>query len=288
VACGGTITAEEMNMDDPQMYVEKLRKLYDRRKIGVNREDITFDCEHFACCSKAAAEAKPKGRDLVKGAEAHVGEKYGCPIRLVVISLDTGGGCEKEFGECLSVRQKTIQSVKYCGANPQMKGTIETLWHLYGKGKPECDLLKRFAMTNSAKCSGKDKPTNSVPDELYKNCKDHGLAELCVLDPELIVTQGNKAKYLLDCRDIDEEEIRKYMPCSVWDDLYLRSWIYKQLKKYLKYWNNGTRDVPVLQAIHPSTRGGQWQLFETTILPIAAYVIRQQLPCLDDFFRKPH
>ena len=238
-------------MDAPQMYVEKLRKLYDRRKIGVNREDITFCCEHFACCSKAAAEAKPKGRDLVKGSEAHVGEKYGAPIRLVVISLDTGGDPDEKFGDSVG---KDLQSVKYRGANPHMKGTIETLWHLYGRGKPERDLLKRFAMTNSAKCSGKDTSKESVPDELYKKCRDHGLAELCVLDPELIVTQGKKAEYLLDCRAIDEEKIRKYMPCSIWDDLYLRSWICEQLKKYLKYWNNGTRCVPVLQAIHPSAR----------------------------------
>lgn len=268
-------------MDAPQMYVEKLRKLYDRRKIGVNREDITFCCEHFACCSKAAAEAKPKGRDLVKGSEAHVGEKYGDPIRLVVISLDTGGDPDEKFGDSVG---KTLQSVKHRGANPHMKGTIETLWHLYGRSK-ESDLLKRFAMTNSAKCSGKDKSKASVPDKLYEKCRDHGLAELGVLDPELIVTQGGKAKYLLDCRDIDKKEIREYMPCSIWDDLCLRSWVYKQLKKYLKYWNNGTRDVPVLQAIHPSARGGQWRLFEMTILPIAAYVIRQQFLGLDDFFR---
>ena len=140
-------------------------------------------------------------------------------------------------------------------------------------------------MTNSAKCSGKDESTTSVPDKLYKNCKEHGLAELKELNPQLVVTQGGKATYLLDCRDIDEKEIREYVPCSIWDDLYLRSWIYKQLKKYLKYWENGDQLVPVLQCPHPSARSGQWQLFKMTILPIAAYIIRQQFPCLGDFFR---
>ena len=270
-------------MNDP--YVEKLRELYDHRKIGVCKKKITFDCEHSACCEAAAAKAKPKGRDLVKGAEAHVGEKYGDPIRLVVISLDTGGDPKEEYGEALLERRKTIQAVTYDCANPHMKGTIETLGHLYGRDKSESDLLKRFAMTNSAKCSGKDSKTSMVPDKLYKNCKEHGLAELKELKPQLIVTQGAKARELLDCRCIDEEEIREYVPCSIWDDLYLRSWIYKQLKKYLKYWDNGKRDVPVLQTIHPSAHGGQWQLFEMTILPIAAYVIRQKVPCLDDFFR---
>ena len=75
-------------MNDSQMYVCKLRELYDSRKIGVSRSRITFDCDHFACCE---AVAKAEGRSLCKGAEAHVGEKYGDPIRLVVVSLDTGG-----------------------------------------------------------------------------------------------------------------------------------------------------------------------------------------------------
>ena len=178
-------------MNDP--YVEKLRELYDRRKIGVSK----FACEHLACCKAAA-----KPRCLTKGAEAHVGEKYGKPIRLVVISLDTGGDPKEEYGEALLERRKTIQAETYDCANPHMKGTIETLWHLYGRDKSESDLLKRFAMTNSAKCSGKDESkTSMVPDKLYKNCKEHGLAELKELKPQLIVTQGAKARVaMLDCR----------------------------------------------------------------------------------------
>ena len=262
-------------MNDPQMYVEKLRKRYDCREIGVRRGNRTFDCEHSACCRAAAARAIP-GRSLCEGAEAHVGEKYGNPRRIVFISLDTGGS-EEEFGECLLERRQTIQSVTYCGANPHMKGTVETLWYLCGRGKPESDLLKRFAMTNSAKCSWRANDASMVPDELYEYCRKHGLAELGELDPELIVTQGVKARALLDCRDIDEETIREHLPKAIRDDLY-RSWICEQLKNCLKYWNNGTRDVPVLQSVHPSALGGQWQLFEMTILPIAAYVIRQFLP----------
>ena len=274
-------------MDASQTYGEKLRKLYDRRKIGVLKGKETFNCEHFACC-KAAAKAKGRN-DLVKGAEAHVGKKYGDPIRLVVISHDTGG-CEKdEYGADLCERRKDIKKTANCKKNPHMKGTIATLKHLYGC-RPESDLLKRFAMTNSAKCSGKDEKKDSVPAKLYKNCRKHGLAELKELNPQLVVTQGGLAKDLLKCQDIqgiDEQEIRKHVPCSIWDDLYLKSWICKQLTGHLKYWKNGKQKVLVFQTTHPSAPG-QWQLFEKTILPIAAYVIRQQLPCLDDFFRKPH
>ncbi len=254
-------------MNDPQKYVDRLRKLYDDRKIGVGENSPPFSCCHLVSCIAAA-----KDRDLCLGAEAHVGEKYGDPIRLVVVSMDTGRGAEIEKGEHLLQRRANIQGVIHNEANPHMKGTIQTLRHLYGYGqKPDCDLLQRFAMINSAKCSGKDDDTSSMPWKLYKNCWDHGLAELNILNPQLIVTQGAKARDLLKPQEIDEAEIRKHIPSLKWGnaDVGARS------KEYLKCWKNGDRAVLVLQGPHPSARRGQWQLFERTILPTIAHVVRQ-------------
>ena len=266
-------------MNDPQKYVDGLRKLYDDRKIGVSENSPPFSCCHLESC---IAAAKAKNRDLCKGAEAHVGEKYGDPIRLVVISLDTGGSAEDEKGEDLSARQANVQGVTCNEANPHMKGTIQTLRHLYGYGqKPDCDLLKRFAMINSAKCSGKDNSASMVPDKLYKNCRDHGLAELDILNPQLIVTQGAKARDILKSQEIDEAEIRKHVPSLTWCDADVGAWICAQSKEYLKCWKNGDRAVLVLQAPHPSARQGQWQLFERTMLPTIAHVVRQWLPVLE-------
>ena len=263
-------------MNDP--YVDSLRTLYDCRKIGVSKENITFDCCHLESCKAAAGP-----RDLCKGAEAHVGEKYGDPIRLVVISLDTGGS-EKEFGEDLLEHRKTIQAVTYDCANSHMKGTIKTLWHLYGC-RPESDLLKRFAMTNSAKCAGRDNDASMVPSKLYENCRKHGLAELEKLNPQLVVTQGAKARDLLDCRDIGKEEIQKRVPSLMWKDADVRPWICTQVKEHLRYWKNKNQLIPVLQGPHPSARYGQWQRFERTMLPTLAHFLRQWFPDLDDFFR---
>ena len=256
-------------MNGPQMYVESLRRLYDDRKIGVSK---------FSCCYLESCKAAAKPRSLSKGAEAHVGDKYGDPIRLVVVSLDTGGSAEDEFGEDLLKRREAIQAVTYgAKTNPHMKGTIETLRHLYRR-KPDSDLLQRFAMINSAKCSGKDNNASMVPDKLYKNCRDHGLAELKELKPQLVVTQGAKARDLLDCRCIDQKEIRKYVPSLMWGDVDVRSWICTQVKEHLKYWKNG--DIPVLQCPHPSARQGQWRRFRRTMLPTLSHVIRQWLPDL--------
>ena len=140
-------------------------------------------------------------------------------------------------------------------------------------------------MTNSAKCSGKDKSKRSVPGELYENCKEHGRAELKALKPQLVVAQGENARNLLKRRDIDEGEIRKYVPSLMWGDADVRSWICTQVKEHLKYWENENQLVPVLQCPHPSAPSRLWQRFETTMLPTLAHFLRQRFPDLDDFFR---
>ena len=265
-------------MNNSEMYIGKLRTLYDKRKIGVCKCNLSFCCRHLEICERAA---RAEDRKLCKGAEAHVGEKYGDPIRLVFISLDTGGS-ETEFGEDLLERRKTIQAVTYNCANPHMKGTIETLRHLYGRDDLDSDLLKRFAMTNSAKCSGRDNDPSMVPNKLYEKCIGHGLAELNELNPQLIVTQGVKARELLNCWEIDQEEIQKNIPSLIWAGVDVRSWICTQVKEHLKYWKMENQEEPVwvLQCPHPSARYGQWRRFKQTMLPILAHFMRQQFPDL--------
>ena len=270
-------------MNDPQKYVDSLRKFYDHRKIGVSENSPPFSCCHLESCKAAAKKEK---RNLCLGAEAHVGEKYGDPIRLVVVSMDTGGKAEVEKGEHLLQRRCTVQGVTYEEAkereNWHMMGTIQTLRHLYGYGqKSACDLLQRFAMINSAKCSGKDDDKSSMPWKLYKNCWDHGHVELEKLDPELIVAQGTYVRDLLNPQEIDEGEIRRHIPNLTWGDADVGTWIYTQTREYLKYWKNGNRNVLVLQVPHPSARQGQWQLFERTMLPTITHVVRQWLPVLE-------
>ena len=257
-------------MDRPRKYVKRLRRLYDRRKIGVD----AFACPHLKSCRKAA---KAKDRKLCLGAEAHVGRNYGDPIRLVVVSLDTGGSAGTSRGKDLRKRRSTVQGVTFSGTNQHMKGTIQILRHLYGE-EAEAEILPRFAMINSAKCSGKDDKSDSVPDTLYQNCREHGLAELDKLEPQLVVTQGAKAREMMELDQICEKEIRKHVPRLTWGGADVGSWICAQAAEYLRYWRNGEQCVLVLQAPHPSARQGQWQRFERTMLPTIAEVIRKWLP----------
>ena len=96
-------------------------------EIGVGN----FACPHLKSCRAAA---KAHGRYLSLGAEAHVGDKYGTPIRLVFVALDTGGrGYRTWRGEDLATRREVIQvSSRRPKANPHMKGTLQILNQLYG------------------------------------------------------------------------------------------------------------------------------------------------------------
>ncbi len=146
-------------------YSRELKRLYKCRRISV--ED--FACCHLECCKKAA------GRALTMGAEAHVGNSYGDPIRLVFISLDTGGGQSQARGEDLEKRRLNIECQKYEKTNRHMKGTIDVLRSIFGACQEEL-LLPRFAMINSATCAGKDRDKSIVPTQLYRNCQEHGIS----------------------------------------------------------------------------------------------------------------
>lgn len=269
-------------MTTTRKYANRLRRLYDDRKIGVSEKSPRFACRHLKSCRAAA---RKKNRDLCLGAEAHVGSKYGTPIRLVVVSLDTGGGPQERKGEDLAARRSRVQRVISSKTNPHMKGTLQILKHLYGvhEEEREGEVLRRFAMINSAKCSGRDDDPSKVPDELYENCREHGLAELSALDPQLIVTQGAKARDMLELQDISEAEMGEHVPTSrlMWGDADVGGWICTQACEHLKYWDNEGQRVLVLQAPHPSARQGQWQRFHRTMLPTIAHVVRQWLSVSD-------
>ena len=229
-------------------YTKRLRSLYDNRSISVTK----FNCRYTHSCQKE------EHRTLCRGAEAHVGEWYGNPARVVFVSHDTGANGRKfARGESLDVRRKVVQGVRLANRpNPHMRGTILTLQAIF-PDTPECNLLRKFALTNSAKCSGGSR--GAVDDELYRNCRNHGLAELRALDPHLVVTQGVHARDMLG-------------PLQHLDDSKLLSFGLKEdekdrVSRYLRRWDDdgGNVDVIVIKAPHPSAPG-PWTTFKNKAL----------------------
>lgn len=166
-------------------YVDHLQSFYDENALLVS----AFDCEHSDAC-KAAANCL-----LSQGAEAHVGTRYGEDLRVVVVSLDTGGG-----NESLEERCRGIEGLHPNGAtNAHMKGTTHLLGAIYGTENG--NLYELYAMTNAAKCSRAGPGSGKVGHVLYKNCSQFVVPELACLDPDMIVTQSNEAWWALRTAD---------------------------------------------------------------------------------------
>ena len=235
----------------------QLQSFYAANRLLVSN----FCCQHAAACRKAAV------RDLYRGSEAHVGCRYGEGLRVVVVSLDTGGK-----GESLDKRCKTIQSLyrpdgDTLHMNPHMRGTTQLLKAIYGPDNG--NLYELYAMTNAAKCSRADPGSAKVPRVLYENCSEFVVPELACLDPQMIVTQGNEAWRALRAGDVlsaahkaDLEDWVAHQAAGV----VVRDWLRSLAREYLRTVSVADRDVPTLKTIHPSARAGQWHRFVRTAL----------------------
>ena len=76
--------------------------------------------------------------------------------------------------------------------------THELAWHILKKFDKSLEIKRinqYFAHANSAKCC-QNKPSRSQADStLFENCRRYLAGEMRVLRPDIIVTQGNQAKW---------------------------------------------------------------------------------------------
>ena len=256
----------------------RLREYYDEESIGVCFGSPEFNCLHLGACREAAGD-----RELVLGAEAHIGRRYGDPFRIVVVSMDTGGGAGLKRGECLEERRKNVESVVKGKANPHMNGTVELLEHILDSDSDAENVLERYAMTNAAKCAGKDDDKSRMPDPLYKNCLEYAKEELKILRPELVVTQGTLVRSVLGkTASVDRNQLESLVQDIHYpSDLPVTTWVVAVGTEYLRWWNAGDERALVLQTPHPSARQGQWQRFVRLSLPILAPLVRRLLGAAD-------
>jgi hypothetical protein len=221
-----------------EYYVKSLKEYYKKQKISVN----AFDCKY-----------KDKCKDSVcRGSEAHVWTNYGEPFKVLIASLDRGKGAES-----IENRTKEIEGLKVL--NPHMKGTLETLKviHFFGvKVQEDVELFRYFAMINTAKCCiGRN--MNQAPWQFFDNCKEYTKAEVEILAPDIIITQGENAAKVFELlypelKNKDKWHERKgeilinhkaLVICSIhpytrnnWQRNTWQSFISKRLPKIIEEW----------------------------------------------------
>jgi hypothetical protein len=125
-------------------------------------------------------------------------------------------------------------------------------------------------MTNSAKCNLGPPP--QPPQRFFTNCKKYSLGELRVLSPQVIITQGVKARqvikpYLTPCGDTEIESTidKLYQGTPV---LIRQSYFKVIFKKFVHPFKMDDLVSLAICAVHPSDRGGRWKLFKDAFLPV--------------------
>lgn len=120
--------------------------------------------------------------------------------RLLFLSLDSGSGdsvAENRLPAAVRKHEEWERDSLSEGQNKHWYRTHELAWYILKKFHPRLKIgeaRRFFAHANSAKCCVNNEGRKKAPKRLFRNCKRYLSGELKVLDPEILVTQGDEAK----------------------------------------------------------------------------------------------
>lgn len=194
-----------------------------------NQKGIIND-ENFNCCNKDVCCSY--GIDLAQGMQCHIGTKYTEREKVLVVSLDCGGGGKQNITERTKTIEKLIVEIII---NPHMRGTIRCISDFYEMGENNKEALRYYAMTNSCKCTRKSDSMDKLPWRFYEKCADLKKEEIKIIDPDVIYFQGKDS--LINCQFTDIPSVND------------------SLKEFIKFLVIDDRKYVSVICIHPSARG---------------------------------
>jgi hypothetical protein len=189
--------------------VQKLRHYYDKKGISAGK----FDCPHYHEC-------KTGYKSFVKAREAYVGRCYEMTRpRLMFLSLDPGKESKRKDERNMIALRKSLEKFQpEKNKHPHWYWTLMLAIELLRPLKPFKEeigernfqeVVNYIAHTNSAKCC-QGKPDKAQADSiLFKNCIEFIPGQLEILQRDVIVTQGDKAREVLEK---NYEEIKDNIP----------------------------------------------------------------------------
>jgi len=170
---------------------------------------LYFRCRHWEACRKG----NPK---ITQAKSAFVGTGYekGVLPRLLFLSLDPGESDREP-------KKRTVEYLRYQEEHECKVAELRKLrhWHWYYTHDLALILLKRFrpdmniqdshlyfAHTNSAKCSMNHSNHKQAKSKIFKNCREYIGGEITILNPDILITQGNEARIVVE-RTFEVSEI---------------------------------------------------------------------------------
>ena len=156
----------------------------------------SFTCPHQSDCKNGNDKfTGPKAAFVSSGYETRK-----LP-RLLFLSLDTGDASNDAQKKLPLAVRKKLQGGGYRNKKDHWFRTHELAWYILKRFDSRLtikDTSAYFAHANSAKCC-MNNPGNKVADSrLFINCRGYLKGELAILEPEIIVTQGDAAKHAIN------------------------------------------------------------------------------------------
>ena len=146
--------------------------------------------------------------NFVEAKEAYVGSQYveGTLPRVLFLSADPGGHGRGDTNPQI----RTLEAARRYEENdcdpanlPENQHDYHThnlAWIFLNRFDPNLqfnDICPYFAHTNSAKCCEDYNQRRQSADRLFENCRGYIPGEIQILDPNILITQGNPAKYAI-------------------------------------------------------------------------------------------
>jgi hypothetical protein len=221
--------------------LKSLEEYYQRKRIS----PLDFHCPHRGVCHEGNGNIP-----VIEARAPFVSTNYekGVIPRLLFLSLDPGKSDE-------SKEQRTVEYLRdweerKCILHPMNKRS-----HWYRTHESAFILLEKFhanmtiedshlywAHTNSAKCSMNNRKQG--PDKFFKNCREYIGGEIIILKPDILVTQGDKAK-----KAVENEKTFEILPGS--EDY--------QVCSYIKWVHIGGKETLWIHTYHPNAHGGMFK-----------------------------
>jgi len=156
-----------------------------------------FSCRHFTECSSGSD-------NFTKAKEAFVSTGYEKRVlpRLLFISLDPGkANPNAKYRTIESVREEEEINFNLASLSSDKQAhwyhTHELAQFILGKfrfGLHVSQVHHFFAHINSAKCCQNKERKGKADKKLFRNCRDFIPGEVKILQPEILITQGDEAE----------------------------------------------------------------------------------------------
>ncbi len=144
--------------------------------------------------------------NFVEAKEAYVGSEYekGTLPRVLFLSADPGGDPNPQTRTMEAARRSEEED-----CDPEsLAGYKAWHWHhthhlawiflkKFNPGLQFKNICPYFAHTNSAKCCEDYERTKQASPRLFDNCRGYIPGEIQILDPDILITQGDPAKWAI-------------------------------------------------------------------------------------------